>query len=158
MNKYEIIDLPEIAIIGKEGLCTKEKNVVQDLWQQANSNFNDIADLGMKNADGSYAGFWGAMSDETMSFMPWTDNYSKGLYLAGIEAYEDTPVPAGWVKWVMPARKYLITEVSLGSYEETFRNVINHLIPELGMKLAGAACDFTDPATGKNKLFFPVAE
>ena len=156
MNKYEIIDLPEIAIIGKEGLCTKEKNVVQDLWQQANSNFNDIADLGMKNADGSYAGFWGAMSDETMSFMPWTDNYSKGLYLAGVEAYEDTPVPAGWVKWVMPARKYLITEVSLASYEETFRNVINHLIPELRMKLVGAVCDFTEPATGQNKLFFPI--
>ena len=31
MFKYEIIDLPEIAIIGREGLCTKEKNVVQDL-------------------------------------------------------------------------------------------------------------------------------
>ena len=48
--KYEIIDLPIIAIIGKEGLCTKEKNVVHDLWHQANSNFSDIADLGMKNA------------------------------------------------------------------------------------------------------------
>ena len=47
MVKYEIIDLHKIAIIGKEGLCTKEKNVVQDLWQQANSNFSDIADLGM---------------------------------------------------------------------------------------------------------------
>ena len=46
--KYEIIDLPIIAIIGKEGLCTKEKNVVHDLWHQANSNFSDIADLGMK--------------------------------------------------------------------------------------------------------------
>jgi hypothetical protein len=30
------------------------------------------------------------------------------------------------------------------------------LIPELGMKLAGAVCDFTEPATGQNKLFFPV--
>ena len=39
MVKYKMIDLPKIAIIGKEGLCTKEKNVVQDLWQQANSNF-----------------------------------------------------------------------------------------------------------------------
>ena len=44
MFKYEMVDLPKIAIIGKEGLCTKEKNVVQDLWQQANSNFSDIAD------------------------------------------------------------------------------------------------------------------
>ena len=68
MFKYEIIDLPKIAIIGKEGLCTKEKNAVPDLWQQANSSFGDIANLGMKNADGSFVGFWGAMSDETMSF------------------------------------------------------------------------------------------
>ena len=154
--QYEMFDLPEIAIIGKEGLCTKEKNVVQDLWQQANSNFSDIADYVMKNTDGSYVGFWGAMSDETKSFMPWTDGFSRGLYLAGVEVYEDTPVPDGWVKWVMPAGKYLVTEVTLESYGETFETVINCLIPELGMKLAGAVCDFTEPATGQNKLFFPV--
>ena len=77
MINYKIVDLPRIAIIGKEGLCTKEKNVVQNLWQQANSNFGDIADIGMKNADGSFVGFWGAMSDETMSFMPWTDGFSR---------------------------------------------------------------------------------
>ena len=156
MFQYEMIDLPKIAIIGKEGLCTKEKNVVQDLWQQANSNFSDIAVLGMKNADGSYVGFWGAMSDETMSFLPWTDDFSRGLYLAGVEVYEDTPVPDGWVKWVMPARKYLVTEVTLESCGETFEYVIKSLIPDLGMKLAGAVCDFTAPATGQNKLFFPV--
>ncbi len=154
--KYEIIDLPRITIIGKEGFCTKEKNVVQDLWQQANSNFCEIADLGMKNADGSFVGFWGAMSDETMSFMPWTDGFSRGLYLAGIEVYEDTEVPVGWTKWILPARKYLVTEVDPNSYAETFRSVIDDLIPELGMKLAGAVCDFTEPATGLNKLFFPV--
>ena len=60
MVKYEMIDLPKIAIIGKEGLCTKERNVVQDLWQQANSNFSDIADLGMKNADGSFVRILGS--------------------------------------------------------------------------------------------------
>ena len=80
MVKYKMIDLPKIAIIGKEGLCTKEKNVVQDLWQQANSNFCEIADLGMKNADGSFVGFWGAMSDETMSFMPWTERRNNVIY------------------------------------------------------------------------------
>ena len=154
--KYEIIDLPRITIIGKEGFCTKEKNVVQDLWQQANLHFGEVADIGMKNADGSYVGFWGAMSDETMSFMPWTDGFSRGLYLAGIEVYEDTEVPVGWTKWIMPARKYLVTEVDTNSYAETFRSVIDDLIPELGMKLAGAVCDFTEPATGQNKLFFPV--
>ena len=156
MVQYEIADLPKVAIIGKEGLCTKERNIVQDLWQQANSNFSDIADLGMKNADGSFVGFWGAMSDETLSFLPWTDDFSRGLYLAGIEVYEDTPAPVGWVKWVLPARKYLVTEVTPESYGETFRNVIDCLIPKLGMKLAGAVCDFTEPATGQKKLFFPV--
>ena len=154
--KYEIIDLPEISIIGKEGLCTKEKNAVQDLWQQANTHFSEVADLGMKNADGSYVGFWGAMSDETLAFLPWMDDFSRGLYLAGIEVSEDTAVPNGWTKWVMPARKYIVTDVAAESYGETFRNVINNLIPELGMKLAGAVCDFTEPATGQNKLFFPV--
>ena len=156
MLKYEIIDLPKITIIGQEGFCTKEKNVVQDLWKQANLRFSEVADIAMKNADGSFVGFWGAMSDETMSFLPWTDDFSKGWYLAGIEVDEDTVVPAGWAKWIMPARKYLVTEVSPDSYAETFRNVINHLIPELGMKLAGAVCDFTEPATGQNKLFFPM--
>ena len=154
--QYEMFDLPEIAIIGKEGLCTKEKNAAQDLWRQANSDFREIADLGMKNADGSFVGFWGAMSDETLSFLPWTDDFSRGLYLAGVEVYEDTPVPDGWVKWVMPARKYLVTEVHSESYRELFEYVIKSLIPELGLRLSGAVCDFTEPATGQNKLFFPV--
>ena len=156
MLQYEIIDLPKITILGKEGLCTKEKNVVQDLWRQANSDFSEIAELGMKKADGSFVGFWGAMSDETMSFLPWTDGFSRGLYLAGLEVFEDTPVPDGWAKWVLPARKYLVTEVSPESYGEIFGYVINSLIPDLGMKLAGAVCDFTEPATGQNKLFFPI--
>lgn len=33
MLNYNIVDLPKIAVIGKEGLCTKEKNIVQNLWQ-----------------------------------------------------------------------------------------------------------------------------
>lgn len=156
--KYEMSDLPKIAIIGQEGFCTKEKNVAQKLWEQANSRFREVAGLGMRNTDGSYVGFWGAMSDETRSFRPWTDDFSRGLYLAGIEVYEDTAVPAGWVKWVMPARKYLVTEIDPERYEETFRTVIDRLIPELGMKLVGAVCDFTEPTTGQNKLFFPVAK
>ena len=71
--------------------------------------------------------------------------------------YADTAVPAGWVKWVMPARKYLVTEVAPDSYTETFRTVIDRLLPALGLRLAGAVCDFTEPADGQNKLFFPVA-
>ena len=39
-------------------------------------------------------------------------------------------------------------------YGKIFEYVIKSLIPELEMKLAGAVCDFTEPATGQNKLFF----
>ena len=56
----------------------------------------------------------------------------------------------------MPARKYLVTEVHPENYRELFEYVIKSLIPELGLRLAGAVCDFTEPSTGQNKLFFPV--
>ena len=82
-----IVDLPEIAIIGKEGLCTEEANIVQALWKQANENFDEVLELGMKEKNGEFVGFWGAMSDETMSFMPWTNYFTRGYYLAGIEVY-----------------------------------------------------------------------
>ena len=73
-----IVDLPEIAIIGKEGFCTEESNIVQDLWEQANENFGEVLELGMKEESGEFVGFWGVMSDETMSFMPWTNNFTRG--------------------------------------------------------------------------------
>jgi len=153
----QIRDLPEIAIIGKEGLCTEDKNIVQDLWADANSHFNQVAELGMKEEDGTFVGFWGAMSDESMSFMPWTNNFSRGLYLAGIEVNKDKVAPEGWKKWILPARKYLIVDVEMNSYMETFFEVIQKIIPEMNLKLSGAVCDFTEPKTGKNKLFFPVS-
>lgn len=44
-----------------------------------------MAALGMKNSDGTYVGFWGAMSNESRSFRPWTHQFTRGLYLAGVE-------------------------------------------------------------------------
>ena len=41
--EIKIIDLPMITVIGKEGLCTAEKNIAQQLWQEANSHFNEVA-------------------------------------------------------------------------------------------------------------------
>lgn len=156
MADYKIVHLPTIAIIGKEGLCTEDENIVQTLWQEANSNFNEVSALGMKNPDGSFAGFWGAMSDESMSFLPWTNHYSRGLYLAGIEVNEDSAVPEGWKKWIMPSRTYLVTDVTPERYSDIFNEVLQKTLPEAGMKLSGAVCDYTEPASGQNKLFFPV--
>lgn len=156
LMEIKIIDLPMITIIGKEGLCTTEKNIVQQLWHEANSHFNEVAALGMKHSDGTYVGFWGAMSDESKSFRPWTHQFTRGLYLAGVETYADAIAPERWTKWVMPARKYIVVDVEPNKYCEIFDEIINHTISEKGMKLAGAVCDYTEPATGKNKLFFPV--
>ncbi len=155
--EIKMIDLPMIAVIGKEGLCTAEKNMAQQLWQEANSHFDEVAALGMKNPDGTYVGFWGVMSDESRSFRPWTHQFTRGLYLAGVETYADTVAPEGWTKWVMPARKYIVVDVEPDRYREIFDEVIHHTLSEKGMKLAGAVCDYTEPATGKNSLFFPVA-
>lgn len=150
------VSLPEITIIGKQGFCTKENNVAQGLWKEANAHFNEIASLGMKEKNGSYVGFWGAMSDETMAFLPWTDNFSRGYYLAGIEASSDAKEPDGWTKWVMPARTYLKVLLDLSQYTKIFQNVINNVIPDMNMKLSGAVCEYIEPATGTNYLLFPV--
>ena len=160
--EFRTVDLPEIAIIGKEGLCTADKNIVSELWAEANSRFGEVAELGMKEKEGpragAYVGFWGAMSDETGSFMPWTDNFTRGLYLAGVEVGMDARAPEGWTRWVMPARTYLVTDVGPGRYGEIFSEMIGRIIPGQGLKLSGAVCDYTEPATGINRLFFPVSK
>lgn len=86
---YRMVELPEITVIGRCGLCTAENNVVQSLWAEANARFAEVAGLAMHDPDGALTGFWGAMSDESMSFMPWTENFSRGLYLAGVETAHD---------------------------------------------------------------------
>lgn len=154
--RIEFVKLPEIAVIGKEGFCTSEDNQVQKLWNEANAHFDEVAALGMRYPDGTYVGFWGVMSDESRSFLPWTDEFKRGLYLAGIETYLDSCPPEDWKKWIMPARTYLVTEVESSNYSQIFDEVISQIIPSKGLKLTGAVCDYTEPNTGKNKLFFPV--
>lgn len=154
--KYEIRSLSETALIGREGLCTKECNCVQELWKQTNEHFTEIAHLAKKTEKGTYSGFWGAMSDEGMSFQPWTDGFSRGLYLAGCEVNENAEAPEGWKKWILPARTYLITEVDMEHYSAIFRTVLNQFLAEEHLKLAGAVCDYTDPLSGRNYLYFPV--
>lgn len=152
------VSLPEIAIIGKMGLCTAENNKVSELWAQTNAAFGEIAALGMKEKDGNYTGFWGAMSDTEMQFQPWSNGYTTGLYLAGMEVGHDVEAPEGWTRWVMPARDYLVADVDGDTYAAVFHTVLEDTIPAMNLRLAGAVCDFTEPSTGRNKLFFPVAE
>lgn len=114
-------------VIGKEGSTNDENGFVRNLWADANSHFAEVAHLAKKDEVGNLVGIWGAMSDFSCSFHPWEDNFSKGLYLAGVEC----------------------------DHETVFLEMITYL-QENDIPLAGAVHDFTCPQTAKNYMFFPI--
>ena len=85
----------------------------------------EVIDLNNKKDDnGNLLGIWGAMSDLSRSFHPWEDNFSKGLYLAGVECDDNAEAPSGWTKWIIPGYEYIYVEVE---NETTFPNVLNYM-------------------------------
>ena len=140
------------CVIGKEGSAEEGPGFVQRLWDEANSNFPEVAPLARKEADGSLCGIWGAMTDFSRSFRPWEENFSRGLYLAGIECREDAVPPAGWTKWTVPGFEYLKAECDR---EDLFPEMLRYLQAN-HMTLAGAVQDFTCPQTGKSYMLFPI--
>ena len=140
------------VVIGKEGSTLDGEDFIQKLWKDANSHFNEVQQLAKKDAHGNIAGIWGAMSDFSRSFQPWEDNFSKGLYLAGVECDENAEAPEGWAKWVIPSYEYIYVECESAN---TFSQVITYM-KENDITLVGAVHDFTCPETGKNYMFFPI--
>ena len=140
------------AVIGKEGSTEDGPGFIQRLWADADSHFGEVRHLAKKDEHGSLIGFWGAMTDLTHSYKPWDDNFSKGLYLAGVECEDDAAAPTGWIKWVIPSYEYLYVKCV---DENTFSEVLAHM-RENNIPLVGAAHDFTCPATGENYIFFPI--
>ena len=139
------------SVIGKEGSTNEGDGFIQKLWDDANSNFNEVAKLAKKDDKGNILGIWGAMSDLSHSFSPWEDNFTKGLYLAGVEVIEDAEVPQGWVKWIIPSYEYIYVKKE----PDTFANVIEYL-NENNIQLVGAVHDFNCPETGLGYMFFPI--
>lgn len=142
------------VVIGKEGFTNDGAEFIQKLWDDANSHFHEVAHLAKKDVNGKLVGIWGAMSDMSHSFQPWEDNFTRGLYLAGVECDEDAEAPDGWTKWVIPGYEYIYVE---NEGDDTFSRVIRYL-QEHGMELVGAVHDFTCPETGKGYMFFPVGK
>ena len=140
------------AVIGKEGSTLDGPGFIQRLWSDANAHFSDVQSLAKKDENGNLAGIWGAMSDCSRSFRPWEDQFSRGLYLAGVECDEDTIAPEGWTKWIIPGYEYLCVEIES---ENTFLEMLDYMKIN-DIPLVGAIHDFTDPATGKNYMYFPV--
>lgn len=139
------------TVIGKEGSTLDGEGFIQRLWADANSHFEEVRNLAKKDENGNLRGIWGAMSDFSHAFYPWED-FSKGLYLAGVECENDAEAPDGWTKWVIPGYEYLYIECE---GEDTFSRAM-HYLEAHGIPLVGAVHDFTCPQTGIGYLFFPI--
>ncbi|MBO5645863.1 MAG: GyrI-like domain-containing protein [Clostridia bacterium] len=150
--KIERIEKPAFAVIGKLGATMDGEGFIARLWQAANEHFPEIEPLVKRNENGMPVGFWGAMSDVSLSFQPWEDGFSKGVYLAGAEVRDDAQVPAGWTKWTVPGFVYLRVKADA---PDIFPQMLTYL-GENDLALAGAVHDFTDPADGQNYMFFPI--
>lgn len=149
--KIETCIKDSFVVIGKKGSTLDGEGFIQRLWADANSHFEEIRHLAKKDQNENIVGIWGAMSDLSCSFKPWED-FSKGLYLAGVECDDDAQAPNGWTKWNIPAYEYIYAECE---NDDTFSQVIKYL-KDHSIPLVGAVHDFTCPKTGKNYMFFPI--
>lgn len=148
----ERIIKPAFAVIGIEGSTEDGPGFISGLWDEANSRFGEVAHLAKTNPDGSLCGIWGAMTDMSRSFRPWEDDFSRGLYLAGVEVRDDAQPPRGWTRWDVPGFEYVRVE---NDAPDIFPRTLETLTRE-GLSLAGAVHDFTDPATGTGYMLFPI--
>lgn len=148
----ERIIKPAFAVIGMEGSTEDGPGFIQALWEKANSRFGEVAHLAKTNPDGSLCGVWGAMIDMSRSFRPWEDDFTRGLYLAGVEVVDNAQPPEDWVRWNIPGFEYIRVE---NNAPDIFPRTLQALA-EQGLSLAGAVHDFTDPSTGKAYMLFPI--
>ena len=145
------------AVIGKEGSTADGEGFVPRLWADANAHYGEVSALAKTNPDGTLVGFWGLMSDFSRSFRPWEDNFSKGLYLAGVETDDRAQAPPGWTKWTVPAYEYLSVKVE-GAMPQTFAVGLKYM-EENHIPLAGAVHEYMDPNDHMQMyLFLPIGK
>lgn len=144
---------PSFCVIGRLGKTTDGESFVSDLWEYANTHFYEISDLAARDEAGVLLGVWGAMSDMGMNFLPWEDDFTKGLYLAGAEVIDDAIAPEGWVKWKIPGYEYLkLRAESPDAFDEMLAYMAENNIP-----LVGAVHDYMEPREqGQLYMLFPI--
>ena len=138
--------LPAFAVIGMEGSTQEGEGFVARLWTKANARFDEIAPL----ISGTPR-LWGLMTGPNRDFMPWEDGFSRGLYLAGVEAPLDAQPPEGWAKWISPAYEYAVCPMDS---PDSFAQALADLAKE-GLSLAGAAYDHN--ADGQSLVYLPIS-
>lgn len=148
--EYTRVTLPSFCVIGMEGSTSDGENFIQHLWDKANSRFNEVAQLAICDESGA-PGVWGLMSDMSMSFRPWEENFTRGRYLAGVEVSPCAEAPEGWAKWVSPAYEYIVAP---NDSPDAFPRAIEYIARE-GLTLAGAAYDRIVPGKG-GCIYLPV--
>jgi hypothetical protein len=148
----ERIIKPAFAVIGMEGFTADGPGFIPALWEKANSRFPEVAALAKTNEYGSLCGVWGVMSDLSRSFRPWEEDFTRGLYLAGVEVCDDAQPPEGWTRWDIPGFEYVRV---ITNAPDVFSRTLQALAKE-GLSLVGAVHDFTDPATGTGYMLFPI--
>lgn len=152
MLKIERCLKETFVVIGKEGSTNDGEGFIKKLWENANSSFNEVSHLAKRDANGNILGIWGTMSDSSHSFNPWQNDFSQGLYLAGVECNDNSEAPEGWTKWIIPGYEYLYAE---NEGNDTFSDVLRYM-KENSISLSGAVHDFNCPETGKGYIFFPI--
>ena len=150
--KIETYIKEPFSVIGKEGSTDDGQSFIKTLWADANGHFMEVEQAAKRDENGVLIGIWGLMTDCSRSFQPWEDNFSRGLYLAGVECLDDAEAPDGWTKWTVPGYEYLCAECTEG---DTFPVVLDYM-KQNGIPLVGAVHDFTCPANGKQYLYFPI--
>lgn len=142
------------CVIGKEGCTNDGEGFVQKLWADANGHYGEVQALAKKDDNGNPIGFWGAMSDLKRIFKPWQNNFTEGLYLAGVETDDSAEAPEGWSKWILPAYEYLYVKVENGV--DAFGVAIKYM-EDNEIELAGAVQEYICPAeNGQMYMFFPI--
>ena len=150
-------ELPSFSVLGIEGRAESGNNPASALWEEANARFGEIEALALRDKNGAPVGVWGAMSDLSRQFLPWTDGFSRGLYLAGVQVSADVEPPEGWTKWTLPAFACLRVKAE-GDYAAAFQAGLDEL-ERRGLALAGAVQECQRPAQGGQLyLFFPFKQ
>lgn len=142
----QYITLPAYSVIGREGATSDSEGFIQTLWSDANAHFVEVSALAAQPLT-----LWGAMCRMDGSLQPWEENFSKGRYLAGIEAAPGTQPPKGWAKWDFPAYEALALPMTPTAFAEGLA-----CLAQNGLSLVMAAQERTNPATGETLLLFPI--
>ncbi len=91
------------AVIGREGSTSDGPGFIQKLWADANAHFSEVRALAKRDEAGRPVGFWGSHVRLFPLFRAWEDNFSKGLYLAGVECEDGAQAPRGGPSGPSPA-------------------------------------------------------